>query len=67
MKIIFNSIPEDIPETIQTLGDLAEFKSISTKGTAIAVNGTLVPSVKWNGERISNNDDILVITAAYGG
>lgn len=39
----------------------------STKGIAIAINGTLVPRSSWQETIISENTRILVVTAAQGG
>lgn len=36
-------------------------------GIAVAINNTVVPKTKWNEFFVSENDDILLISATQGG
>ena len=50
-----------------TLARLAEELGISAGGTAIAVNGRMVPRTEWDGKTLNEGDKILIIRAACGG
>lgn len=39
----------------------------SDKGIAVAINNTLVPRAGWATRQLEENDDIVIIKAAYGG
>lgn len=66
MQIRFNE------QTIQTgashLQGLLEEHGLSAKtGIAVAVNDTVVQRARWETHLLTENDTILVITAAAGG
>lgn len=50
-----------------TLKELASAELSNTKGVAIAVNDRIVPNSKWSEFSLTENDKILVVTAACGG
>ncbi len=66
MTIILNSHIVDVPDGI-SLANLAQIKQIPEKGTAIAVNGEHVPQTKWTEKILHPSDNVLVISASYGG
>ena len=37
------------------------------KGKAVAVNNRVVPRTSWGEHRLSDGDNVTIITAAYGG
>ena len=67
MTIIFNNRTENISESSISLERLAELKNIPARGTAIAVNGTLIPASNWSAYMLNDRDDVIVVSAAYGG
>lgn len=67
MIIKLNNETIRTPHEEMTLLELLGLKNIPVNGTAIARNGRLVPRTKWDMERLEENDDIVVISAAYGG
>lgn len=67
MTIIVNSKQLSLPADVISLKDLADWKSISTQGTAIAVNGKLIKAENWPVTRLAEFDNLLIISAAYGG
>lgn len=50
-----------------TVSRLAEELRIPAAGTAIAVNGTMVPRAGWNEKKLNDGDKVLIIRAACGG
>lgn len=66
MTIIINSRPVDVPDGI-SLAELASIRQIPSKGTAIAVNSRHVPRDKWTETKLQPSDNVLVISASYGG
>ncbi len=50
-----------------TVAELIEMQEESTGGIAVAINGKLVRRDSWNSFKISENDNIVIIKAAYGG
>lgn len=67
MNVFFNNIPTELPATCKTLEDLAFLKQIPRQGSAIAVNDTLIKHDKWGSILLKENDQVVVITAAFGG
>lgn len=67
MTIIFNGHHTLLPDDIVTVKDFTEWKNIPQAATAIALNGKLISADKWSLERFNELDNLLVISAAYGG
>lgn len=67
MTVFINNQPEQIPDNIKTISQLADFKGLKADGTAIALNDSIVRKGEWESTRISDGDRITVITAAFGG
>ena len=67
MTIIINGQQTLLPDRIVFVKDLADWKSFPTEGTAIAINGKLVKADNWATTRLAEFDNLLVISAAYGG
>lgn len=66
MKVKFNSNPVEVEESM-TLARLLEKQGVQPTGIATAVNGAVVPASERSATVLSEGDDILVITAFYGG
>jgi sulfur carrier protein len=66
MNIILNEKKFEIGSSTSVVQLLEKIKS-NKKGIAVAVNDSLVPSGEWNTYILSENDNILIITAAQGG
>lgn len=67
MTIFFNNEPLQLPQATMTLEELSKLKNIPSQGTAIAVNDRLVKREKWSVYQLNPMDNVVVITAAYGG
>lgn len=67
MTIIVNNKQVELPENVSTIAEFAEWKNIPSKATAIALNGKLVKADVWGVTSLSNLDNLLVISAAFGG
>lgn len=50
-----------------TVHDILEWRHIPEAGTAVAVNGRLIPRSRWNSEELDEHDNITLISAAFGG
>lgn len=69
MKIKLNSSNIEISDNT-TLKELLQTELNITpekKGVAVALNETIIPREKWETTYLSENDEILIITAAQGG
>lgn len=66
MRIFFN---DEIYETdsADLYSVLQEKEMANRKGIAVAVNDRVITSSKWTEKELTENDKIIVITAAAGG
>lgn len=67
MIVKINSEVFDTPSDTMTVRDIIEWRGIQDAGTAVAVNDRLIPRNRWDSEQVSENDNITVISAAFGG
>lgn len=66
MKITLNNNELMLPHTISVEDFLLE-RNITSAGTAVAINGVVVRRADWGLRLINEGDNIILITAAYGG
>lgn len=66
MYIKVNSKLRELPYPI-TVAEFVQQEKVPEGGTAIAINGKVVRRAEWDGRLIVENDDIVLIRAAYGG
>lgn len=67
MTILLNDNPVVLPNDYMTVEDLVKWKEIPSQGTAIAVNNKLIKQEKWSITKLNDQDQITVISAAFGG
>lgn len=67
MIILFNNEPLKLPYEGFSVADLAKLKNIPDQGSAIAVNDKLIKRDLWNVTMLKDLDNVMVITAAFGG
>ena len=67
MHIKLNNEIIEFPDGNTTISDLLSSRNIKQEGTAVARNGKLVERAKWELAVLENNDDIVIISAAFGG
>lgn len=67
MEIIVNNELKKLPEETRTVADLANLLNVKPQGTALAVNGALVMKSNWETHKLQPHDNVMIITAAYGG
>lgn len=67
MIIKINDQPETIDATIATVADLIRSRNIPTAGTAVAINAKLVRREVWEVTDLQERDNVMIISAAYGG
>lgn len=65
MKINLNN--KQVESTASNLSDLLQEFKINTSGVALAVNGKVVSRTLWAETVISENDEVIVVSAVYGG
>jgi sulfur carrier protein len=61
-----NGAPWDVPAGT-TVADLVSAWCPSPRGIAVACNGDVVPKSSWGRTRITDGDQIEIVTAAAGG
>ncbi|MBD5310668.1 MAG: sulfur carrier protein ThiS [Muribaculaceae bacterium] len=64
MNITVNSQPHSVADTSTVISLLGERPA---QGTAIAVNGHLVRRQDWDSTPLHEGDEVVIISAAYGG
>lgn len=67
MEININNVKIELPATIVTIADLVAWKELSERGTAVAVNDEIVKHDAWAGTAIQSGDNVVIISAAFGG
>lgn len=67
MILFINNTSAVIQASSLTITELAGIKHIKPQGTAIALNGKLIPRDKWDVTELADNDRLTIISAAYGG
>ena len=66
MNVTVNSKPYET--SAAHLHDLlVEHSLLDKKGTAVALNGEVIPKSNWSEHTLQENDQILIITATQGG
>lgn len=67
MVVILNNEVTTPPTGDVTLRELLEWRHIPLQGTAVALNDKLVKRSQWDTIYLKDNDNIVVISAAFGG
>lgn len=67
MNIQINNEAICLPDGAHTISSLLEFRNIPENGTAVALNGKLVPRNKWQATYLQEGDVLTIISAAFGG
>lgn len=67
MNIILNSQLTPLPSNIITLKDLMDWKKIPSDATAIAINGKIAKLHEADSIKLHQDDNLMIITAAFGG
>lgn len=67
MKMLLNNQTIDVQPERCTLSRLLSDNYRSLQGMAVAVNNKLVGRDKWDVMLLNEGDDVVVITAAFGG
>lgn len=66
MKITINDRELELADGT-TLGQVLRDNSIPSAGTAVAVNGSVVPKSAYKERVLADGDSIIIIKAFYGG
>jgi sulfur carrier protein len=67
MKIRLNNNEHQLEQEV-SLAAFLELQSLhNLKGTAVAINGKVIPRQNWSIQQLKDNDSILMITASQGG
>lgn len=66
-KIILNGQTMVLPPHIVNLEQLLDWKGIAKTGTAVAINGKIVKSTAHSFTELNNLDNVMILSAAYGG
>ena len=65
--VILNGEAVRLPSEVTTVEQLLQWKQVPEAGTAVAINGKIVPLHKRSLQLIENLDNIIIVSAAYGG
>ena len=67
MTVKINNKLTDLPGDIDSVAQLVKYLKLNEQGTAVAISHQLVTKDKWESTTISPNDNIVIISAAFGG
>lgn len=67
MRILVNNKETEIGEVYLLKEVLSALDNIPESGFAVALNGNVVPASEWDETKVSENDNITIIRAFYGG
>jgi sulfur carrier protein len=67
MKVFLNNVEHEVSTETTISRFLQEIKMKNLKGTALAVNGEIVPADQWQHTLIKDQDQVLMIEAVQGG
>lgn len=67
MTIRINNETVKTPAESMTVREVLEWRHVPDGGTAVALNDRLVPRAKWDSTYISMDDNLTIISAAFGG
>ena len=67
MRLLLNNTQIETHRDPITLSQLLADNYDSLRGMAVAVNNKLVSRDRWDNTDLSPDDDVVVITAAFGG
>jgi sulfur carrier protein len=66
VRISVNGSDRDVPHDA-SVEDLVDELARSRKGTAVALNGEVVPKSEWASTRFTASDSVEILTAVGGG
>ncbi len=66
MKISLNNQWVETSNTV-SVAQLLTDSGIALRGIAVAVNKQVVPKASWDSTILQNEDEVVVITATFGG
>lgn len=66
MKISLNNQWIETSDTV-SVAQLLTDSGIALRGIAVAVNKQVVPKTNWETTLLQNEDEVVVITATFGG
>ncbi|MCD8387375.1 MAG: sulfur carrier protein ThiS [Bacteroidales bacterium] len=66
MQIIVNDEKQEVAEGL-TLAQLVKELNVPERGTAVALNDKIAKRADWEAIVLNPNDNVLIISAAYGG
>ena len=67
MVIKLNNEVVNTPTDDMTVLDLLKWRNVHETGTDVAINSQIISQSKWDTTKLQNDDDVLVISAAFGG
>lgn len=66
MRLLVNGHPRELPAEL-TLAALLEQLTATTRGSAAAVDGAVVPRGQWPTLRLQEGQSVEILTAVQGG
>ncbi len=67
MTITLNSKERELAHPVNVATLLEQENLLGKGGVAVAVNGAVVRKPDWETRLLADGDDVLIISAAYGG
>ena len=54
-------------EFIGSVAELVELFNVPSRGSAVAINGDIIPRSLWMSTMVKESDNVEIVTAAAGG
>lgn len=67
MEVIVNNKPHKLSKKVNIQDLLNQLDLPSQQGIAVAINQSIIPKTAWQETQLSNQDNIMIITATQGG
>lgn len=67
MTVYLNNTEHSFPDAVSIAGALDALGIDAGRGTAVAVNNTVIPRAGWQDYALQDNDRLTVIRATQGG
>ena len=67
ISVIINGSIVELPESVTNVAEMLEWRQIPAAGTAVGIDSVLIPAPRHHMTLLKHMDNIMIISAAYGG
>lgn len=67
MLLYINNRKEEVPTNVSNVAQLITYLKLKEQGTAVGLNSHFISKDKWEITDLKDNDNLVIISAAFGG